>query len=104
MVSRIGARVLFAAPRDLDLWILRLGKGEAEVKAWEKQPDAARAAAPVGSGACWASFASSTCCSVRSWSGLGSWGRLWRSTARPRRAQRNFISRRPGGGGAEDIR
>jgi NhaP-type Na+/H+ or K+/H+ antiporter len=48
MVSRIGARVLFAAPRDLDLWILRLGKGEAEVKAWEKQPDAARAAAPVG--------------------------------------------------------
>jgi hypothetical protein len=38
MVARIGARVLFAAPRDLDLWVLRLGKGEAQLKTWQSAP------------------------------------------------------------------
>lgn len=34
MLERLGARVLFGAPRTLDLWSLRLEKGEAKVEVW----------------------------------------------------------------------
>lgn len=38
VVDRAGARILFGAPRALDLWSLRLGRQEAEVRAWTWSP------------------------------------------------------------------
>jgi NhaP-type Na+/H+ or K+/H+ antiporter len=38
LVQGADAEVLFGAPRDLDLWALRLGRGTAEVERWRKGP------------------------------------------------------------------
>jgi NhaP-type Na+/H+ or K+/H+ antiporter len=44
LVRGSDAEVLFGAPRDLDLWSLRLGRGSAHVEGWRKLPVSAPAA------------------------------------------------------------